>query len=143
MSSTVLWVLQGVVHVILETGRDVARLQESSISINVVGVPREVIHLVETLVLQYCSFWSSAGYVWSRDDNDTSGLVSWLSSEGLGQGHGVKVRRVRSFHVVVDDGECCGMLTLHQMVFTARDPSRLRAWKMKKCRSRWQVSWAE
>ena len=34
-------VLQEAVHVILETGRDVPRLQEGSISIDVVGVPRD------------------------------------------------------------------------------------------------------
>ena len=45
-------VLQEAVHVILETGRDVARLQESNISIDVVVVPREeVVHLEERLVL--------------------------------------------------------------------------------------------
>ena len=45
-------VLHEAIHVILETGRDVARLQECSISIDVVVVPREeVIHLAETLVL--------------------------------------------------------------------------------------------
>ena len=46
-------VLHEAIHVVLERGRDVARLQESSISIDVVVVPREeVIHLVERLVLQ-------------------------------------------------------------------------------------------
>ena len=46
-------VLHEAIHVILETGWDVARLQECSISIDVVVVPREeVIHLAERLVLR-------------------------------------------------------------------------------------------
>ena len=49
---SVLSVLHEAIHVVLETGRDVARLQECSVCINVVVVPREeVIHLAETLVL--------------------------------------------------------------------------------------------
>ena len=57
--------------------------------------------------------------------------MSCLSPEGLGhgvlpgklqQGHGVEVRGVRSSHVVVDNGECCGTLTLLQVVLNSTRP---------------------
>ena len=65
------------------------------------------------------------------NDDDPSCPATRLSPENLGhgvlagklqQGHGVEVRRVRSFHVVVDDGECCGTLTLLQVVFNSTRP---------------------
>ena len=99
--------------------------------------------MAEWLVLHQCLtavlfiFFSS--WIWrdvgSRDDHNMSAPGSWFSPEGLGhrvlsgklqESHAVELGGVRAAHVVVNNGECSGTLSLLQVILNSTRPIKAK-----------------